>query len=244
MKKKLLVLTALLLMVMPVCVFAKEKAKNEYVTMNLKETIESEGLPFEHSEYKETDDQTIIYLFRGNGCSYCKAFITFLNSITESHGKYFKLVSYEVWGHKQNSELMKEVADFLDADVGGVPFVIIGDKVFPGYSEGMNEDIKKAIMDQYESKEKYDVLEELEKEKKAEKLRETLKTYGIPALFSLVFSAVAVMISIIMTTTINKKEVSVLNDKIAKLEYEIEHLKEKPIEENTNTKIKKSKNKK
>lgn len=235
MKKKVLILITLLLLIVPTCTFAKEK---KYVTTDLKETIESEGLTFEYPEYKETKDQVTIYLFRGNGCSYCKSFITYLNSIAPKYGKYFKLEAYEVWGNKNNSELMQEVGEFLEADAGGVPFIIIGDKVFPGYSEMMNQDIEKAIKEQYKSKDKYDVIEELEKEKKAEQRKEMFNAYGIPALFSLGFSIITAVILIVFTHLSNSKlknqnialqerisfteqQVLELQDKVSKLNYNV-----------------------
>ena len=121
------------------------KANEKYETMNLKETLAAEEIELTYTDYKETDDQITIYMFRGNTCGFCKSFLNFLNSITEEYGKYFKLESYEVWGNQDNAELLNSVGEFLGEQAGGVPFIVIGDKVFPGYNEVYDEDIKTAI---------------------------------------------------------------------------------------------------
>ena len=112
------------------------------------------------SDYKETDDQAVIYLFRGDGCGYCRAFLTFLGEIAEEYGKYFKLVSFEVWNDSTNNALMEKVASVTKVEAGGVPYIIIGEKVFGGYATdgSMDNEIKAAIMAQYEDP-SYDVME-------------------------------------------------------------------------------------
>jgi len=143
--------------------------KEEYEHMNLEESLKDEEIEKEFTNYSETSDQVTIYLFRGKGCSYCKSFLTYINSIVEEYGKYFKLVSFEVWYDNNNAELMDEVADFLDEPAGGVPYIVIGDEVFPGYSDRYNESIINAIIESYENKEKYDVFEEMNKTTKENK---------------------------------------------------------------------------
>lgn len=158
MKKSILLLLLLGLFLMPLQAFAVG-AGDEYASMNFEEVLEDEGIEPEYSSYKETDNQAVIYLFRGKGCSFCKKFIRFLNSITDEYGKYFKVVSYETWRDAKNAGLLKDVADFLDETAGGVPYIVIGDEVFVGYSEQYDEDIIEAIMDLYQSKDRYDVFE-------------------------------------------------------------------------------------
>lgn len=133
-----------------------------YKTMNLKETLESEEMVLENTNYTETDDQAIIYLFRGNGCGYCRAFLTFLNSISVEYGKYFKLVSFEVWYDKDNANLLNEVAAVTGEAAGGVPYIIIGDKVFPGYISDWDDEIKAKILSQYNDN-SHDVFKQLKK---------------------------------------------------------------------------------
>ena len=47
---------------------------------------------------------------------------------------------------------MRKVAEFLDKDVGGVPFIIIGETTFGGFAESYGDGIKKAIEELYNKK--------------------------------------------------------------------------------------------
>lgn len=164
MKKILVGLLALLLV--PTIAFAKEYNGKDYKTMSLSEALTEEAIEFDKNLIKENDKQATIYLFRGNGCGYCKRFLTFLTTILKDYGEYFKVESFEVWYDKDNSSLMKEVGEFLGEEAEGVPYIVIGDKVFGGYTSSYDEDIKKAIKDLYDSSERYDVFVEMEKANK------------------------------------------------------------------------------
>ena len=117
------------------------------------------------------DNKINIYLFRGYGCGYCHRFLEFLDSIDNEYGKYYNLVSYEVWYDQANYNLMTDISSFLlskniiDREVGGVPFIIIGNQVFPGYASNYDDSIKKAIKSLYDTKksERYDVFTEYQK---------------------------------------------------------------------------------
>jgi len=160
--KKILILLLMVLIVLPTTAFAEEKT---YTTLNLDEALTEEEIDHDFSNYKETDDQITIYLFRGKGCGYCKKFLTFLNSIIDDYGKYFKVESYEVWNNTDNAQLMSDVAKALGKNAEGVPFIVIGDKVFAGYAESYDKDIKAAIKELYETKkeDRYDVMKEYTK---------------------------------------------------------------------------------
>ena len=155
--KKLII--CLLVLLMPFNVFAETKLKSE----TLSEVMEKEGIKFEHPNYHEDSKKINIYLFRGSGCGYCKKFLTFLESITDEYGNYFNLVSYEVWNSEENHALMENVKEFLNVKKDGVPFIVIGSYKQLGYSELDNDNIKKAIVSEYNAKKKYDVLKEMDK---------------------------------------------------------------------------------
>lgn len=132
----------------------------KYNHLNFKETLDAEEMQIENTEYTEADDQVTIYLFRGQGCNFCRKFLTFLNSISKEYGKYFKLVSFEVWYDEANNALWKEVPNVTEVEARGVPYIIIGDKVFDGYTEEYNDAIKTKIMEQYQKK-TYDAFDKL-----------------------------------------------------------------------------------
>lgn len=222
MKKKLIVLLLLLSLVVPFNVFASEK---KYNTLNLEQALEQEEIEHDLSNYKENDKQAIIYLFRGKGCGYCRNFLTFLNSIVDEYGKYFRVVSYEVWYDQDNSILMNDVSDFLGANATGVPFIIIGDKYFKGYGEAYSDAIKEAIMEQYNSKNSYDVMDEMEKSKKAEEKANQGTNLSLNTVLIIVCNFVFIGIATVVILLTSKKQNVLLNDEIEKLETKISSIK-------------------
>lgn len=165
MKKKLFLILLIGLMFLPFGVKAKEK---EYNTLDFKEALADEDIAEEFKNYNPSSDAITIYLFRGKGCGYCRAFLTFMNSITDEYGKYFKMESYEVWNDADNAALMTKVSEYLDNPAGGVPYIVIGDKVFAGYASEYDAGIKQAITDLYNTKKakRYDVFTEMKKHPK------------------------------------------------------------------------------
>ena len=161
MKKLLVYIVAALLVFIPVVTYAVEQVDlANYETMNFKETLESENMTLSDANYTETDDQITIYLFRGNGCGYCRSFLTFLNGITKEYGKYFKVVSFETWYDEENYNLMNTLSTYMGSPASGVPFIIIGDQVYAGYSSEYDDSILSTIKSLYDEKEKFDVVEE------------------------------------------------------------------------------------
>lgn len=54
----------------------------------------------------------------------------------EEYGKYFNLVSYEIFNDSNNSKLFEQVSKFMDGEAAtGVPYIVIGDTVFGGFKE-------------------------------------------------------------------------------------------------------------
>ena len=197
MKTKIKVLIIFLIGITSISTF--KVYADEYNTLNLVDTLKEEEIELKYSKYKETDKQITIYMFRGKGCGYCKAFLNFMNDIAEEYGKYFKLVTYEVWYDENNASLMTNVSNFLNKPASGVPYIIIGETVFSGYAKDYDENIKKAIMELYETDEsdRYDVFEEIEKENnKSEKENTNI------IVWNLLFITTA---TIIITANINSK---------------------------------------
>lgn len=130
-------------------------------TLNLSEVLAEEEIDADLGDYTEGEDKINIYLFRGKGCSVCRSFVTFLSTIVDDYGDYFNLVSYEVWKDSDNSSLLSEVADFTSIEARGVPYIIIGDNVFDGYSDSLDEDIIAAITELYNSTDRYDIFDSM-----------------------------------------------------------------------------------
>ena len=101
------------------------------------------------SNYSESENKVNIYIFRGNTCWHCLDEISWLASKTAEYGKYFNIITYEVWADSNNSKLMSLVAKQLGETAGGVPFTVIGKKAWSGFSESMGDEMLKEVMNIY-----------------------------------------------------------------------------------------------
>ena len=206
MKKFLLLIMISLLCFILVSVNAQEKG---YSSLNLDEALTEEGIDHDFSNYQENNDQAIIYLFRGKGCGYCKKFLTFLNSIVDDYGKYFKVVSYEVWYDQENASLLTKVSNYLGTSAEGVPYIVIGDKVFPGYASSYDEDIKDAIKKQYDSKNEYDVMKKISVDSNSNSKTEVKNTKNnsiLSVILISIFASIFVIGAIVIIVIFNLKD--------------------------------------
>lgn len=137
-KLKLLIVALLVLLVVPFAVFAEDENND---------SIE--------------DNKVNVYFFRGEGCSHCAEAEEFFDSIEKEYGQYFNLVDYETWYNSDNASLLEKVAEARGEDVQGVPYIIIGDKSWSGYSSDFDDDIKSAIKSVYDtsSDQRYDIMQ-------------------------------------------------------------------------------------
>jgi glutaredoxin len=76
-----------------------------------------------------------VYFFRGEGCPHCAEEEKFLDEIKGNYPD-LKVRDYEVYYNRKNQKLFKEVADKLGAKSSAVPFTVIGDSYFIGFSRG------------------------------------------------------------------------------------------------------------
>ena len=210
MKKIGIFLLILGLVFLPISVKASEK----YNTLDFEATLADEELEHEYEEYKPSSDAITIYLFRGKGCGYCRAFLSFLNSITDEYGKYFKLESYEVWNDQANSTLLGEVSEYMGEAAGGVPYIVIGDKVFPGYAAQYDKGIKEAIKTLYDTKKskRYDVFNEMKKNPKKGSTSDNVGTNSV-----IIWSFVFMVFSLIVVISYVDLKFKQLNNKIDSL---------------------------
>jgi len=78
------------------------------------------------------------YFFRGEGCPHCaKEEAFFKNELTVEYPN-LKIHDFEIYNDSHNAFLLEKVAKKLNVRVDGVPFLIIGDKPFVGFSEDLS----------------------------------------------------------------------------------------------------------
>lgn len=83
-----------------------------------------------------------IYFFYGSTCPHCAKEKEMLYDLADKNDNII-IHAYEVYNSKENQELMKKKAEKLNTTVSGVPFTIIEEEYFVGYSETYT---KKAII--------------------------------------------------------------------------------------------------
>jgi thiol-disulfide isomerase/thioredoxin len=73
-----------------------------------------------------------VYFFRGEGCPHCAKEEIFLEKVAAEKPNV-KVYDFEIWNDKSNLKLMREVGEYMQINVSGVPLTIIGDKAISGY---------------------------------------------------------------------------------------------------------------
>ena len=101
-----------------------------------------------------------VYFFYGNGCPHCAEAEEFFDSIEDELGDKFDIVSYETWYDTDNVDLMNEVADIRKEEPQGVPYIIIGNQSWDGYTSSYDDEIIDKIQSEYEkdTDSRYDVM--------------------------------------------------------------------------------------
>lgn len=156
---KLMTMIIATLILLPTVVMAEEELVSS--PTSIQEACSEEQIAFDHDYKNNQKGKVNIYLFRGNGCSHCHEFLQYLETIIDEYGKYINVVTYEVWENQDNAKLLEKVAEKFEEEVGGVPYIVIGEKTFSGYSSSMNEEIENLIKEEYEKEDRYDVMKEL-----------------------------------------------------------------------------------
>lgn len=92
-----------------------------------------------HAKAEEVVD---IYFFHGDGCPHCSEEMEFLEEIKTKYSVNIHM--YEVWYNTENNRKMEIVKEHFNSK-GGVPFTVVGDQAFLGFSTSIQEDIEAAI---------------------------------------------------------------------------------------------------
>lgn len=99
------------------------------------------------TSFANTRDPLNVYFFYGAGCPHCANERAYLKVVEEKYPE-LNIQSYEVYFNTDNIRLMQMVGQVLNADIGGVPFLVIGDTYFMGYSDGISpQAIEKRIQE-------------------------------------------------------------------------------------------------
>lgn len=153
----------------------------------------------EEKTEKKENKKINVYLFRGEGCPHCAEAEEWFKELDkdEEYSKYYQVVDYEVWYNQENAALMEKVAKDLGTEANGVPFIVIGEKYFSGFSKDMADNIKTTIKDAYNNKNYKDVVNgtKSSNDKKTEKEKSIL----VPVILVSVFAVVSVVAMVFFT---------------------------------------------
>ncbi|NCN22534.1 hypothetical protein GW934_03535 [Candidatus Falkowbacteria bacterium] len=88
--------------------------------------------PFLFTKVLAQELNPIIYVFHSESCPHCRAELAFLKNL-QTLDNSLDVVLYEV-SEKGSVDLLKQVSNELGVQVSGVPFTVIGETSFVGYS--------------------------------------------------------------------------------------------------------------
>lgn len=85
------------------------------------------------TSFAETKNKEVnIYFFYGDGCPHCAKEERFFNKLIDEYPDV-KIHFFEVWGNKENANLLKTIGSMLNARINGVPFTVIGENYIIGF---------------------------------------------------------------------------------------------------------------
>jgi len=75
-----------------------------------------------------------IYFFWGDGCPHCAKEGAYLNMLKNEYSN-INIYDFEIYNHSDNVSILQKISQDLKLRIDGVPFVIIGNQQFVGFSD-------------------------------------------------------------------------------------------------------------
>lgn len=133
MRKKIFSLLLILVLLLPFSVLA------------LTEDYQNKMASITNTEIE--DGKVNFYLFKGEGCPHCADEEKWLQDIKKEYKDYVNFYEFEVWYDENNSKMMEKAKEIFDFSGPGVPFTVIGDKYYSGFSDSIGTMMENAIND-------------------------------------------------------------------------------------------------
>ena len=150
-----------ILLLIPINVFAYDIKLDEYEKKTLNQILIDTG----NDRFIDTEEnyQGIpIYFFYGNECGYSKQFIDFyVDQVLPKYKHKIHIVGFETWHDNKNASLYATILKYKKSDYEGSPLIIIGDRIFEGYTQSYNNQIISAIDNTIKNNNKKDIIEEM-----------------------------------------------------------------------------------
>ena len=150
MKKKILILTLIIICLTSIVymMFFRQSDEDNYLIYNP-----------QISEIEVVKDKLNIYLFYGEGCPYCEKEIEFFKKIKNKYQDKIIVYAFEAWVNEETDNLLYNFFKLMNDDVRGVPYVIIGEQSFIGFSTTLEDKFIKMIEEELINN--FDVLNEI-----------------------------------------------------------------------------------
>lgn len=133
MRKKIFSLLLILVLLLPFSVLA------------LTEDYQNKMASITNTEIE--DGKVNFYLFKGEGCPHCADEEKWLQDIKKEYNDYVNFYEFEVWYDENNSKMMEKAKEIFDFSGPGVPFTVIGDKYYSGFSDSIGTMMENTIND-------------------------------------------------------------------------------------------------
>ena len=132
-----------------------------------------------------SDDEINLYLFYGETCPHCHELRNYLNTIKDDYPK-LHIYEYEVWRDLYGKKMMDDASKVINEEITGVPFTVIGEETFTGFSKGYTDKNIKKTIEHYMKNYYNDVfgiylgISEKKEDKGGEKLKKSLESISVP----------------------------------------------------------------
>lgn len=131
MKKKILYILTLLILIIPLNTYAiSDKYKDKVA-------------PITNTEVEE--NKINLYLFKGAECPHCAEEKEWLEQIKEDYKDYINIYEFEVWHNEDNAKMLDQVKIEMKSNSDSVPFTVIGNYYFVGFSKTVASNIENRI---------------------------------------------------------------------------------------------------
>lgn len=105
------------------------------------------------------ENEVTLYLFYGNGCSYCTIEKAFLADIEDDYDN-LNIVMFETWDTTENDALVAKVREYFQITRESVPLTVIGEEYFIGFSDEIGIAILD-VVDKYSQESHVDVVDSI-----------------------------------------------------------------------------------
>ena len=93
------------------------------------------------------ENKVNLYLFKDKTCPHCKKETEWLKSIEGDYKDYLNIYYFELNGNQENQEKYFIATETMNVNTNSIPFTVIGEKTFVGFSDTIKSNIENTIKD-------------------------------------------------------------------------------------------------